>query len=191
MKHLLLLALFALPLRAQEGLDFRSLDKLDALAKNKTRVTLDAGMLKLAAGFLGDDKDSRQVRGIVENLKGIYVRTYEFDKKDAYTQADIEPLRTSLKQQQWSWIVQSQEGKDFSDIYIQPLQSGGLGGVAIISGEARELTVVYISGAMSFSDLEKLGGNMGVPRINLKGARNMLPKGAATKDKEEDEKDNR
>jgi hypothetical protein len=190
MKKLLMFAVFAvplcaLPLCAQEGLDFKSLDKLDAVAKNKTRVTLDAGMLKLAAGFLGDDKDSRQIRSIVENLKGIYVRTYEFDKKDAYTAADIEPLRNSLKQQQWSWIVQSQEGKDFSDVYVQPLQDGKIGGVAIVSGEARELTVIYISGAMSVSDLEKLGGNMGVPHIRLGGAKRMLPKGSG---KEEDER---
>jgi hypothetical protein len=181
MKTLLLTVLLAAPLCAQEGLDFKSLDKLDALAKNKTRVTLDANMLQLASGFLGDDNNGQQLKAIIGGLKGIYVRTYEFDKKGAYTEADIEPLRTSLQQQQWSWIVQSKEGHDFSDVYIQPLQSDRVGGVAIISGEARDLTVIYIVGNMTVKDLEKLGGNMGIPHINLGGARKILP------EKKEDE----
>jgi hypothetical protein len=175
MKTLLLICAAALTLFGQDGLDFKSLDKLDAVAKNKTRVTLDANMLKLAAGFLGGDKDSQQLKTIIDGLKGIYVRTYEFDRKDSYTAADIEPLRTSLKAQQWSWIVQSQEGKEFSDVYIQPLQNDRVGGVAIVSGDARDLTVIYIVGTMTVKDLEKLGGNMGVPHIHLGGARKMLP----------------
>jgi hypothetical protein len=56
-----------------------------------------------------------------------------------------------------------------------------VGGVAIISGEARDLTVIYIVGNMTVKDLEKLGGNMGIPHINLGGARKILP------EKKEDE----
>jgi hypothetical protein len=101
----------------------------------------------------------------------VYVRTYEFDKDGQYTAADIEPFRAYLKQGQWSKIVESQEGKELSEVYVQPLPGDRFGGVAIISAEPRELTIVYISGVMNLGDLEKLEGNMGVPEIDLKNAK--------------------
>jgi hypothetical protein len=178
MKTLLILTALSLPLWAQQGFDFKSLDKLDALAKNKTKVTLDADMLRLAAGFLNDDKTEQHpdsLRRLVANLKGIYVRTYEFEKDGQYSAADVEPLRAYLKQQQWSRIVESQEDKELSEIYIQPLPNDRFGGVAILSTEPRELTVVYISGVMNMSDLEKLGGNLGIPEIDLKDKKKPAP----------------
>jgi hypothetical protein len=186
MKKLLILTALSLPLWAQQGFNFKSLDKLDALAKNKTKVTLDADMLRLAAGFLGsdkEDKDAAAVKSLVANLKGIYVRTYEFEKDGQYNAADVEPLRAYLKQQQWSRIVESQEDKDVSEVYIQPLPNDRFGGVAILSTGPRELTVVYISGVMSMSDLEKLGGNLGIPEIDLKDKKTPAP----NKKKEDEE----
>lgn len=171
MKKLSVLFALAVRMWAQQGFDFKSLDKLDAIAKNRTKVTLDADMLRLAAGFLGndkEDKDAAAIKSLVANLKGIYVRTYEFDKDGQYSQADIEPLRAYLKQQQWSKIVESQEDKELSEVYIQPLAGDRFGGVAILDLEPRELTVVYINGPMTIGDLEKLSGNMGIPEIDLK-----------------------
>jgi hypothetical protein len=184
MKQLLILTALSLPLWAQQGFDFKSLDRLDALAKNKTKVTLDADMLRLAAGFLDGDKTDEHpdsLRRLVGNLKGIYVRKYEFEKDGQYSTADVEPLRAYLKQQQWSRIVESQEDKELSEIYIQPLPNDRFGGVAILSTGPRELTVVYISGVMNMSDLEKLGGNLGIPEIDLKNPKKPAP------DKKEDE----
>ena len=53
MKNILIMALLALPLAAQDRFDFKTLDKLGANSKNHTNITLDGGMLKLASGFLG------------------------------------------------------------------------------------------------------------------------------------------
>jgi hypothetical protein len=180
------MALAAAPLLAQQAFDFKSLDKLDAIAKNKTKVTLDGTILGFAAGFLGNtgDKDADSVASMIKALKGVYVRTYEFDKDGQYNAADVEPFRQYLKQQQWNKIVESQEGSELSEVYIQPLPNGQFGGVAIVSLEPRELTVVYINGTLSMSDLQKLQGNMGIPSIDLKNAK----KGATDgKKKDEDE----
>ena len=184
-KTLLLFGL-ALPLLAQQTFDFHTLDKLDALTDHKTKIALDGDMLQLAGRFIGsdDDKDAASIKSLVSNLKGIYLRTYEFDRDGQYTQADLEPFRVYLKQQQWSKIVESQEGTELDEIYIQPLPGDRFGGVAIISAEPRELTIVYISGTMNLADLEKLEGNMGVPAIDLKNARKLST--PAARDKKED-----
>ena len=44
---------------------------------------------------------------------------------------------------------------------------GRLGGVAIISAEAKEVTVVYISGNLRQEDMMKLSGTMGIPEIRM------------------------
>ena len=81
----------------------KTLDKLAAIAKSSTNVTLDADMLKMAAGFLGggDDKDAASMKSLVAGMKGVYVRAYEFDKPGQYAESDVAPLRAYLKQPKW------------------------------------------------------------------------------------------
>jgi hypothetical protein len=175
-KRLSILFALTAPLFGQ-AFDFKSLDKFDSLASNKTKVTLDSSMLGLAAGLLGGagDKDTDSIASLVKGLKGIYVRNYEFDKDGQYSPADIEPFRAYLKQLQWNKIIESQEGKDLSEVYVQPAANGRFGGVAIVAIEPRELTVVYINGDLSLNDLQKLQGNVGIPDLDLKGARKPTP----------------
>jgi hypothetical protein len=192
MKRLTILFAVAAPLMAQQPFDFKSLDKLDSLTSNKTKVTLDENMLGLAAGFLGGmdgkaDNHPDSIASMVKGLKGVYVRSWEFDKDGQYSASDVEPFRAYLKQLQWSKIVESQEGKDLSEVYIQPAANGRFGGVAILDIEPRELTVVYINGDISLSDLQRLQGNMGIPGIDFRGnrLRDATPPPPASKKKDE------
>jgi hypothetical protein len=189
MKKIFAIAALALPmlvsnLSAQEGFDFKTLDKIGANATNRNVITLDGDMLKMAAGFLGGDRSTDSLRPLVESLKGVYIRSYEFDKEGQYNEADLEPLRNYLKQQQWNRVVESREGKELSEIYLLPKANGRLGGVAIISTEAKEVTVVYINGELKPEDIQKLGGNLGIPDIR----RDLLKK--TDKSKKDDEDDN-
>jgi hypothetical protein len=154
-----------LTLLAQQPFDFKMLDKLGANAKESTNITLDGNTLKLASSVLGDGKDS--VKSVVNGLKGIYIRNYEFEKEGQYNAADLEPLRTYLKSGQWNKIVDVKETKETSEIYVQPLPNDQLGGLAIISAEAKEVSVILISGVLKMSDVAKLSGNLGIPDITL------------------------
>jgi hypothetical protein len=166
MKKTSLLFALALPLFAQQGFDFRTLDGLAANAKNKTTVTLDADMLKMAANFLGaDDKDSASIKSLVGNIKAIYVREYEYDRPGQYNEGDLAPLRAYLARPAWNKIVESKEANESSEIYLQPLPGNQLGGVAVISVEPREVTVVFINGVLNLEDIAKLSGTMGIPDI--------------------------
>jgi len=159
----------ALPLAAQEAFDFKTLDGLAVNAKNKTAVTLNADMLKLAAGFLREEReeeDAHSLKSLVKNLRAVYVREYEYEKTGQYNEADLAPLRAFLKAPRWNKVVEAKEGGETSEIYMQALPGGQLAGVAIISIEPREVTVVFIDGVLNSSDVAALGGTMGIPDLD-------------------------
>jgi hypothetical protein len=164
MKRALILMAAAIPALAQQNFDFKLLDKLGANAKGSTNITLNANMLKLAASFIGDGGDS--IKSLIRGLTGVYVRTYEFDRPGQYVEADLEPLRAYLRSGQWSKIVDVREAsKEASEIYVQALPNDRLGGLVVISAEAREVSVIFISGVMNASDVAKLSGNLGIPDL--------------------------
>lgn len=167
MKRVLLLAMCGLPLWAQGSFDFSLLDKVGANAQNKTSITLDRNMLKLASGFLGNDDQNQSVKGLVKDLKGIYIRTFEFDKPGQYNDADLEPFRAFLRQGKWNRIVESREKGESSEIFVQAAAGEQVNGIAVVAAAAKEVTVVYIDGPMNMSDLGSLSGNMGIPKIKL------------------------
>jgi len=186
MKKTLALLALALPLLAQEGFDFKTLDKLGVNSVNKTDITLNRDMLKLASGFLGSGTEADSLKPLVESLNGVYVRTFEFDKEGQYNEADLEPLRAYLRQGQWNRIVESREGKALSEIYLQPLANNRLGGVAIVAAESKEVTIVFISGNLKQEDIQKLSGTMGIPDIRKQLDRKKGPD-KSDKGKKEDE----
>jgi hypothetical protein len=163
MKKALLFLAAAIPSLAQQNFDFKTLDKLGANAKESTNITLEGSTLKLAGSLLGDGKDS--AKSLINSLTGIYIRSYEFDKPGQYNETDLAPLRSYLKSGQWSKIVDAKDDKEASEIYIQPLPGDRLGGLVIISAEAKEVSVVFITGALNMSDIAKLSGNLGIPDL--------------------------
>lgn len=165
MKTALILLAAAIAAPAQQNFDFKTLDKLGANAKTSSNITLDGDTLKLATGFLGDGKDS--LRSFVNNLKAIYVRSYEFAKPGQYDEADLAPLRAYVKLLGWNKIVDVKETNETSEIYIQALPNNQLGGLAVISAEPKEVSVVFIQGVMNMSDIGKLSGNFGIPDMTI------------------------
>ena len=145
-----------------------SFGKLAERASDSVDVTLDASMLHLASGFLSqEDADEAHVKKIVSKLKGVYVRSFEFDKDDQYSPADVEAIRSQLKTPEWSRIVNVKSRKDGenSDIYIKK-NGDAVAGLVVIASEPRELTVVVIDGPIDPQELSELSGHMGIPRLD-------------------------
>jgi Domain of unknown function (DUF4252) len=142
--------------------------KLAERASDSVDVTLDASMLRLASGFLSQqDADEAHVKKIVSKLKGVYVRSFEFDKDDQYSPSDVEAIRSQLKTPEWSRIVNVKSRKDSenSDIYIRK-NGDAVSGLVVIATEPRELTVVVIDGPIDPQELSELSGHMGIPRLD-------------------------
>jgi hypothetical protein len=155
-----------------QALDLSSLDKLGDKAKESNIVTLDQSLLRLVGGVLDSkDKDQQAAKTLLSGIKGVYVRNFEFSSKDQYSIADIEPIRKQIHSLGWSKIVESREKnedgtpREIDEVYIN---TGGGGGLAIISAEPKELSVIYIDGVLKLEDLQKLH-RFGVPNIDIEG----------------------
>jgi len=144
------------------------LDKLTAKASETTEVTLTGRMLQLAAKFMNDEGDA-EAREMVKKLKGIYVRSFQFDKTGEYSEADVESVRSQLKSPLWEKVVgvRSKRDGENAEIYFKTDNNGTqIGGLVIIAADPKELTIVHIDGPLDPNDLDKLGGDFGVPRVD-------------------------
>jgi len=141
-----------------------SFDKLAKEAKESVDVTLDSSMLQLASGFLEKgDAEERHVKELVSKLKGVYVKSFEFDKEGQYSMADVESIRSQLTG--WSRIVAVKSmNSENTDVYLKK-NGDQIDGLFIINAEPKELTVVHIDGPIRPEDLNELGGHMGIPKI--------------------------
>jgi len=144
-------------------------DKLAAKAVEKTNVNLDGSMLEMASRFLSGakgDADMEKIKSVVQGLKGIYVKSFTFDKEGEYSQADVSALRSQISGPGWSNIVDVQEKHESSAIYMKT-DGKQAQGMVIISAEPKELTVVQILGAIDPAALSDLSGKMGIPHMRM------------------------
>src|SRR5882762_2493729 len=84
-------------------------DKLASKASETVNVNLEGPTLELASKFLGDSKDESQIKNLVQNLKGVYVKSFEFEKEGQYSEADLTAIRSQLRSPDWSVIVDTKE----------------------------------------------------------------------------------
>lgn len=153
-------------------LKINNLDKLASKAAEVVDVTLDEPMLKLASKFMAADESGEDAEAfeLVKNLKGVYVKSFEFDKEGEYSQADLDAIRSQLTTSSWSRMVGviSKRDGEISEIYMMT-ESGGkrILGLAILAAEPKELTVVNIIGPIDIEKLSSLEGKMGIPKMGL------------------------
>jgi len=153
-------------------LQLNNLEKLSKKAAEVVDVQLDGPMLKLASKFLSQDEDAEaaEVKELVKDLKGIYVKSFEFDKEGEYSDDDVDAIRAQLKGPGWSRIVGvvSKREHENTEVYMMAMGAAeSIQGLAIIAAEPKELTVVNILGPIDLDKLSALEGHMGVPKLDL------------------------
>jgi len=142
--------------------------KLAAKATENVDVSLEGPTLQLASQFLSSS-DNRQagIQKIVSGLKGVYVRSLEFDKEGLYTQADLDGIRAQLRPPQWAKIVDVKEkGGDNVGVYLNT-DGKQTQGIVVLAAEPKELTFVQIVGLIDPSMLGSLGGTLGIPKMTF------------------------
>jgi Domain of unknown function (DUF4252) len=145
--------------QSQNGrLQLTNLDKLNSKAANVTDITLDGAMLDMAAKFIAmdEDKEDAELVAIIKNLKGIYIKSFEFDDANQYSAADVDAVRKQLAAPGWSCIVNVRKRTgERNEVYL--LKDGEkVAGVTILVAEARELTIVNIVGAVPMDKIGQL-----------------------------------
>jgi hypothetical protein len=148
-----------------------NLDKLAAKAVESVDVTLDGAMLKLAGRFLASkDKDKDQSQGgkLISGLQSISVRTFKFANAGEYSAADLDAVRAQVQAAPWGRAVGvKQQDGDNVDVYFKDGGEGKLAGIVLIAAEPKELAVVSIVGNIDPSQLGELGGQFGIPKLNV------------------------
>ena len=166
---LLLVAVSAAVATAQDSrLQLSSLDHLAAKASQSVDVNIDERLIRIALKvFKDDDADDREIKKVIAGIKGIYVKRFEFETDNQYTPADIEAIRTQLRAPGWTRLVNVTSKKE-GNLEVYLLMNGEqVGGLAVLSNDVRELTVVNIVGPVDLEKLAKLEGQFGLPELGI------------------------
>jgi Domain of unknown function (DUF4252) len=166
------------------------LDRLASRASEVTDVSLEGPMLKLAADQMSQkahaaNTPERRAKkltaaNMLQQLKGIYVKVFEFSKPGEYSKSDLESVFKQLDSGGWKVMVHVEEKKSGEITGIYVMEEGGQAvGMAIVAAEPKEFTVVNLVGPIDFSQLSGLGslgalgqlggvaGSMGNPKPQL------------------------
>ncbi|MGB9610461.1 MAG: DUF4252 domain-containing protein [Bryobacteraceae bacterium] len=185
MARLTVLAAALLPLYAQQ-IDYSLFDRLAEKAKESAIVNLGPEQLSLLAGM--QKQEGKDLAELAKTLKGIMVRSFEFDAPGQYDLAQVRALGEKIKSGgSWSPIVSVREKGEFTEILIRKGADGKADGLLIIAAEPKELTFVHIDGIGDLAALARLGGLAGIPEVAgaLSGGQKVAPKKAPESRKEE------
>lgn len=155
-----LTASLAASARAQNAkIDLNFLNHLAGKATKVTNVNLDGPMLEAAAR---NERSSSQKpaaeQQMFQHLKGIYVRSYDFEKPGEYSHADVEKVLKQLRSGGWSNVVNVEKKADgeTTEVYVMN-QHGETLGMAVVAAKPKKLTVVNLVGPVDFGQLSDLG----------------------------------
>jgi len=146
-----------------------NLEKLAAKASEVVDVDMDETMLKFAGNFMNKkNPEEAQAQKLVSGLKSLCVRSFEFDREAQYTPEDLDALRAQLRAPVWSRMVgvRSKRDKENVDVFFR-IEKGAVTGLAVIAAEPKELTFVHIDGRIDPDMLGKLGGQFGIPKMEI------------------------
>ncbi len=144
--------------------DFSS---LAAKATDSVNISLSPWLLQRAASFIDDkDPDGAATKELLSAIQSVEVRSFEFPSDGGYSSADIDGVRRQLTGTGWSQLMQVRDRKNNEnvDVYVL-IDHDRTKGFALIASEARQLTIINITGSISLKDLPKLEKRLNLPRV--------------------------
>lgn len=156
--------------RAQDAASAAAFARLSAKAEKAVDVTLDRPMLWVASQFLNsNDPQQAQAKKLVSKLQGVYVHSYQFGKPGEYSDSDVAPLRAPFQNADWTRVISARSKREGQrvEVYLKKAAGEKIGGVVVIAMEPAQLTFVNIVGSIDPEDLSKLGGQFGIPPVQV------------------------
>ena len=146
------------------------MDQLDFLANKASEtvdVKLDERLMQTTAKFFSG-KDDADIKEALKGIKGIYVKSFSFEKEGEYSQVEVDSIVSQLHGSTWSKIlsVKSRKSGDNIEVYLN-MVGEQITGLAVLSIEPKEFTVVNIVGPIDLDKLSKLEGQFGVPDLGI------------------------
>jgi hypothetical protein len=144
------------------------IDQLDVLANKASEtvdIKLDEKLLQMTSKFF-TNKDDAEIKEVLKGLKGIYVKSFTFEKEGEYSPLEVESVMVQLRASPWSKIVSVKSKKDNVEVYLN-MMGDQITGLAVLSIEPKEFTVVNIVGPIDLDKLSSLEGQFGVPDLGI------------------------
>ena len=148
------------------------LDQLDALANrasNTVDVKLDEHLMQTTWKIFSDkDPEEQQIKELLKKVKGIYVKSFSFDKENEYTPAEVDSVMSQLRGSGWSKIVgvrSKKEGENV-DVYINQL-GDQINGLAVVTMDPKQFVIINIVGPIDLDKLSQLEGSFGIPDLDI------------------------
>ena len=168
---LALLACLCLPALAaaqSAQLKLPSFDHLKGKAIETVDITIGSWPLGIAAALMDEsDAENAEIKELLSGLKAIYVRSYEFASDFVYSKADLDAVRQQLSGPGWTQLIQVRDRKVESDVdvYVSIVDNKARG-LAIVTSEPRQFTILNIVGAMDLDKLARLEDHLGLPALD-------------------------
>ena len=166
---LLLIVATSFVARAQDSrIQLSSLDHLAARASQTVDVSIDERLIRIAAKVFSEQKeDEKEVKQLLNGLKGIYVKRFEFETEGQFAAGDMETIRAQLRGPGWSRMVGVNSKKEGNfEVYLL-MHGEQVGGLAVLHTDQKELTVVNIVGPIDLEKLARLEGQLGIPDLEI------------------------
>jgi len=158
------LCVLSLPAAAQqERLQLDHLNRLAGQATEAVEVNLDQTALRaLAKLSLLGERDRAILGDVTSRLRGVYVRSYEFEREGEYSPQDIETVRAQLRAPGWARIVQvgGRNGSD-DEVYLKQ-GSGEVDAYTVISTAPKNICVINVVGPLRLDEINVLDPEFGI-----------------------------
>lgn len=174
-KRLLSVAFFAIvfasAVNAQDAkLKFENLNGLETRARDVVEVNIEGKLLDMARRVMAKTKnaDSQKVSQAIKDLKGIYVRVYNFENENEYNPADVDLVRAQLSGPGWERLANVRSRKNNQKIDVFTMFTGDLmSGLALVVTEAKSVAVVNVVGPIDIDLLMELSGKLSIPELEI------------------------
>ncbi len=137
---------------------------LEHLAKKASKVEnvdLDPSMIGGAGAFLSDQKaEEKMAKKLVKGMRGVYVRSFKFDKPGEFTEADVDSVRRQLQGPGWSRMVSEIDKKSgkIEEVYFHST-NGKSDGMVVLDIKPTAFEVVNIVGSVDTKALSGMGAD--------------------------------
>lgn len=131
------------------------LDHLAKKASKSENVNVDPSMMEAGKAFMHQDGNSnRTAAKIIKGMQTIQVRSFQFDKPGAFTNADIERIRRQLRGPGWSRLVSDTNTRSgrIEEVYLHSTE-GKSDGMVVLDVKPTKLEVVNIIGSIDANAL--------------------------------------
>jgi hypothetical protein len=147
------------------------LDQLDVLANrasNTVDIKLDEHLIQTTSKWLGKDPDEAEIKDLLKHLKGIYVKSFSFEKENQYLPSEVDSVLSQLRGGGWSKIVGVTSKKEGDNVDVYVMQVGDtISGLAVVCVNPKDFIVVNVVGPIDLEKLTQLEGSFGVPDLDL------------------------